>query len=86
MQSDGYQKQIENGWSWGTQQNIGMRVLEKLFVCFPSLSEQQQIADYLDDKCSRIDAVIAKKQALIEKLTEYKKSLIYEVVTGKREI
>lgn len=86
LQSDDYQKQIENNWSWGTQQNIGMRVLEKLLVCFPPLPEQQQIADYLDDKCSKIDAVIAKKQTLIEKLTEYKKSLIYEVVTGKREI
>lgn len=49
-------------------------------------SEQQEIADYLDKKCSAIDSAIKKKQSLIEKLTEYKKSLIYEVVTGKKEV
>ena len=55
-------------------------------VCVPSLSEQQQIVAYLDTKCAKIDATIARKQALIEKLGEYKKSLIYEVVTGKKEV
>lgn len=48
--------------------------------------EQQQIADYLDKKCSEIDKVISDKEQLIEKLTEYKKSLIYECVTGKRKV
>ena len=70
----------------GGQPNISQAVVKQLRIPNPPLSEQQQIADYLDDKCSKIDAVIAKKQALIEKLTAYKKSLIYEVVTGKREI
>jgi len=51
-----------------------------------AIKEQQQIADYLDKKCSAIDSAIAKKQAIIEKLIAYKKSLIYEVVTGKREV
>ncbi len=55
-------------------------------IPLPPLSEQRQIADYLDERCASIDSVIAKKSALIEKLTEYKKSLIYETVTGKREI
>lgn len=48
--------------------------------------EQQQIANYLDRKCSAIDSAIEKKQAIINKLAEYKKSLIYEVVTGKKEV
>ena len=48
--------------------------------------EQQQIADYLDKKCSEIDKAITGKEQLIEKLTEYKKSLIYECVTGKRKV
>lgn len=52
----------------------------------PSLPEQKQIADYLDTKCAKIDALIAIKHQKIEKLTEYKKSLIYEYVTGKREL
>ena len=51
-----------------------------------NINQQQQIADYLDKKCSAIDSAIEKKQAIIEKLQEYKKSLIYEVVTGKKEV
>ena len=52
----------------------------------PSLSEQQQIAEYLDKKCAEIDGLISIKQQKIEKLTEYKKSLIYEYVTGKKQV
>lgn len=55
--------------------------------CFTkNLDEQNQIVDYLDRKCTGIDSAIAKKQTLIEKLTAYKKALIYEVVTGKKEV
>lgn len=49
-------------------------------------NEQQEIADYLDAKCTAIDADLAKRRALIERLSDYKRSLIYEVVTGKREV
>ena len=84
LQSDVYQKQVQFGWTYGTQQNIGMRTLERLKVFVPPLSEQQAIADFLDRKCSQIDRLIAVKQAKIEQLEAYKKSLIYEVVTGKR--
>lgn len=52
----------------------------------PPLIEQQQIAEYLDDRCAKIDKLIALKQEKIEKLNEYKKSLIYEYVTGKKEV
>ena len=52
----------------------------------PSISEQQQIAEYLDKKCAEIDELISIKQQKIEKLTEYKKSLIYEYVTGKKQV
>jgi type I restriction-modification len=50
------------------------------------LEEQKQIADYLDKKCSEIDELIAVKQTKIEKLEQYKRSLIYEYVTGKKEV
>lgn len=86
LRSDGYQKQVETFWSYGTQQNIGMRTLEKLIVCIPPLDEQRTIATYLDTKCSEIDSLIALKQAKIEELKEYKKSVIYEYVTGKKEV
>lgn len=55
-------------------------------VYTPYESEQQAIADYLDDKCAQIDAIIANKQAQLETLAAYKKSLIYEYVTGKKSV
>ena len=55
-------------------------------VPLPSIPEQQAIADYLDEKCAAIDAMVAEKEALIADLEAYKKSLIYETVTGKREV
>lgn len=59
---------------------------KRIHVPFPPLEEQQQIADYLDSKCSEIDAIIADKKRQRGILTEYKKSLIYEYVTGKKEV
>ena len=60
--------------------------LRNVVVCVPPISEQQQIATYLETKCSKIDSLIALKQAKIEELKEYKKSIIYEYVTGKKEV
>lgn len=53
---------------------------------FSDAMQQQEIADYLDAKCAEIDRLIAKKEQLVKELESYKKSLIYEVVTGKREV
>lgn len=50
------------------------------------IEEQQAIADYLDDKCADIDSLIQTKQSKIDSLKEYKKSIIYEYVTGKKEV
>ena len=86
LQSPAYQKQVELGWSFGTQQNIGMRTLEKLKICVPPLSVQQEIIRYLDEKSNKLDAIIKEKTDLISDLESYKKSLIYEVVTGKRKV
>ena len=85
LQSIPYQKQIELGWSYGTQQNIGMRTLERLKVCLPPLDEQREIVEYLNDKISKIDLFIKKKEKMLSELESYKKSLIYEYVTGKKE-
>ena len=52
----------------------------------PPFEEQRQIADFLDQKCSEIDQTISEKQLQLETLAEYKKSLIYEYVTGKKEV
>ena len=59
----------------------------KLFsLPIPPLAEQQAIANYLDKKCGEIDELISIKQQKIESLKEYKKSIIYEYVTGKKEV
>lgn len=55
-------------------------------ICQPQKEDQQQIADYLDKKCADIDSLISVKRQKIEELKEYKKSLIYEYVTGKKEV
>ena len=60
--------------------------LRDITLVFPPIDEQKEIADYLDAKCAEIDGLIAKKEQLVKELESYKKSLIYEVVTGKREV
>ena len=60
--------------------------MRKISVPMPPLSEQKEIADYLDNKCAQIEELISAKQSQIETLESYKKSLIYEYVTGKKEV
>lgn len=57
-----------------------------LIVFCPNEKERKNIVDYLDKKCADIDSLISIKQQKIEELKEYKKSLIYEYVTGKKEV
>ena len=66
--------------------SIPQKLLASADLIVPSTQEQQSIADYLDQKCSEIDELISIKQQKIEKLKEYKKSLIFECVTGKRKV
>ncbi len=68
------------------QPSLRMEDLNKYNIAVPILSEQEKIANFLDIKTSQFDKIIAKKQELIEKLEEAKKSLISEVVTGKVKI
>lgn len=68
------------------QPKLSQEKLNSVKILVPALSEQQAIADYLDDKCAQIDAVIADKQTQLETLAAYKKSLIYEYVTGKKSV
>lgn len=60
--------------------------MKNIVIPVPPLEEQQAIADYLDKKCAEIDGVIADKKELLEVLENYKKSVIYEYVTGKKEV
>ena len=74
------------GMGSGVRQGLTFDGLKKMRLLVPSIENQQQIADYLDEKCSKIDESIQQKQVLIKQLEEYKQSLIYECVTGKRKI
>lgn len=65
---------------------INQNELSAIMVTIPPQSEQETISKYLSEKCASLDVVIDKKQGLIYKLNTYKKSLIYEVVTGKKEV
>lgn len=67
--------------SMNTQINVGMREMEQARIPLPPLSEQQAIADYLDETCSKIDAIIAEAKASIEEYKELKQAVIFEAVT-----
>ena len=69
-----------------TRASLSQELLKKLPVLLPPMKEQEKIADYLDAKCGEIDALIAKKEVFVEEMETYKKSLIYEYVTGKKEV
>ncbi len=68
------------------QWDLPAEALENTLILIPPLLEQQAIAEYLDEKCARIDELISQKQSQIETLEAYKKSLIFEYITGKKEV
>ena len=70
----------------GVRQGLNYSEFAKLLVISPTKDEQKDIVAYLDKKCSSIDSIISTKKQQLEKLEEYKKSLIFEYVTGKREV
>lgn len=86
FQSDYFLKQMEMSWTYGTQQTLGVKSIERLRIMLPTLEDQKGIVSFLKSKCDSIDTAIENKKNLITKLTDYQKSLIYEVVTGKKEV
>lgn len=86
FQSEYLLRQMELSWTYGTQQTLGVKTIEQLRFVLPIIDEQQEIAAYLDKKCAEIDALITKKETFLSELEAYKKSLIYEYVTGKKEV
>lgn len=69
-----------------TRASLGQDLLKSMPVLVPPKEEQTNISAYLDKKCGAIESSIEYKQRVVERLTAYKKSLIYEVVTGKKEV
>lgn len=73
-------------WSYGTQQNIGMGVLSNIEIPCPPLHEQTEIIQYLDAENIKFDKLISTQSQLIEKLKEYRSSIISHAVTGKIDV
>lgn len=77
-------------WMWigyifeqATIMNVSAEKYQNLYVCYPSVSEQNDIVAYLDSQCAKIDEAIEKQEQAVAKLEEYRKSIIYYAVTGK---
>ncbi len=77
---------IEKANNSTAQPKLNKENVRSVYTVLPPLSEQQAIASYLDARCGEIDGLIAEREALIYDLESYKKSLIYECVTGKRKV
>ncbi|MBQ6901193.1 MAG: restriction endonuclease subunit S [Firmicutes bacterium] len=84
--SNEYMEQINVQKTGTAIQHYGPTHIEKVKIALPPLDEQREIADYLDKKCAEIDTLIEKKIALLAEMEAYKKSVIYEYVTGKKEV
>lgn len=65
---------------------LNSSIVKTIKLAVPDIKEQQQIVDYLDAKCSKIDSAIQQQEQIIAKLEEYRKSVIYYAVTGKKEV
>ena len=85
-QTDAWRCQLRSRVSGVKVFSISQKFINQTSVIIPPISEQQAIANYLDGKCADIDSLIQTKQSKIDSLKEYKKSIIYEYVTGKREV
>ena len=78
--------EMDKGSAKSTVPSVRLPMLKDFNICLPSLTEQANIITALDEKCAAIDGIIAEKEALIADMEAYKKSLIFETVTGKRKV
>lgn len=86
MMSNAVQEQILLSMAGSAMPRTTVSKIGGYYVTEPSIPEQREIAAYLDKKCAAIDSMVAKCREELDRLAEYKKSLIYEYVTGKKEV
>jgi type I restriction enzyme S subunit len=86
LESPTFRLGVELSWSFGTQQNIGMGILSNLPIAFPYLDEQILISEYISRVTDKVKSAISLKEQEIEKLKEYKATLINSAVTGKIKV
>ena len=84
--SELFKKVMDKGSAQSTVPSVRLPMIQDFVFCMPSIDEQSDIVYYLDTKCKKIDEIISEKEVLITDLENYKKSLIFEVVTGKRKV
>ncbi|RHM10853.1 restriction endonuclease subunit S [Lachnospira eligens] len=77
---------FELSFAGTTINNLSLQTLRKTNVLLPPKTEQKKIVKYLDKKCAEIDGAIEEKKEQLDTLEQYKKSVIYEYVTGKKEV
>lgn len=84
--SELFKKVMDKGSAQSTVPSVRLPMIQDFVFCMPDAKEQADIVRYLDAKCNKIDEIISEKEVLIADLESYKKSLIFEVVTGKRKV
>lgn len=86
LSSQVYLEQINVQKTGATIQHYGPTHISRVYMILPSITEQNEIVEHLNNKCGYLDAIIEGKQQLLVELESYKKSVIYEYVTGKKEV
>lgn len=84
--SELFKKVMDKGSAQSTVPSIRLPMIQDFLFCIPSEGEQDQIVKLLNNRCASINSIISEKEALVSDLESYKKSLIFEVVTGKRRV
>lgn len=86
LQSEAFASEVGKYINTNIQGNVGKESMYKAKILLPPIAEQAIIVEYLDKRCQTVDSLITEKEALIKDMESYKKSLIFEVVTGKRKV
>lgn len=86
LQSEAFASEVGKYINTNIQGNVGKESMYKAKILLPPMAEQSVIVEYLDWRCQTVDSLIAEKEALIKDMEAYKKSLIFEVATGKRRV
>ncbi len=86
MKSKSFFQSVELSWSYGTQQNISMGVIENISIVLPPIPEQKSVASFLNRKISKIDHTISGTEKEINLIKEYRTTLISDAVTGKIDV
>ena len=86
LKSGAFYEEISKYINTNTQGNVGIDSIGRAKIPLPPVSEQELIADFLDEKCTQIDELLQIKQSQLNSIKRHKKSLIYEYVTGKKRV